>query len=361
MKQYQKVHPNTAAEIKVLFQVHRVRGKKILEKFPNLSRATVYKHAKKPLGSNFEDRRKSNRGRPAKITPLLNRRIKREVEMLTNAGNGFTSKDIQANLGLQTSMCNRTLRRELNNMGIMYLHLRKKGVLLRSDLRKRLKFARKCKRILTPSFYKRGISMYLDGVGFEWKYNPCKSQPGTRTMGWRRRSEGLDLHQTSKGKKEGKKNAYFYVGIAYGRGVVCCKAYSGVMNAERYSEDIVPNILKGIGEFNPMGRRILQDNCSIMNSALVREILFDENIKIFKIPARSPDINCIENVFHKMRKAIQKDAITRNIQKESFRQFQARCARIIRNFDSSYIDKVIESMPKRIDLIIKRKGQRIRY
>ena len=361
MKQYQKVHPNTAAEIKVLFQVHRIRGKKLLEKFPHLSRATIYKHAQKPLGSNFEDRRKRNRGRPAKITPLLTRRIKREVEMLTDAGNGFTSKDIQHNLGLQTSMCNRTVRRELNKMGIKYLHLRKKGVLLRSDLKKRLKFARKCKRILQPSFYRRGISMYLDGVGFEWKSNPCKSTPGTRTMGWRRRSEGLDLNQTSKGKKEGKTNAHFYVGIGYGRGVVCCKAYTGRMNAEKYNEHILPSIVKGIGEFNPMGRRILQDNCSIMNSTLVRESLFDENIKLFKIPARSPDINCIENVFHKMRKAIQRDAINRNIQKESFRQFQARCARIIRNFSSSYIDKVIESMPKRIDLVIKRKGQRIRY
>ena len=361
MKQYQKVHPNTAAEIKVLYQVHNIRGKKLLDKFPHLSKSTVYNHARKPLGSNFEDRRKRNRGRPTKVTPLLTRRIKREVESLTQAGDGFSSKDIQANLGLQRWMSNRTVRREMNRMGVKYLHLRKKGVLTRTDLKKRLKFARKCKRILRSTFYRRGISMYLDGVGFEYKSNPAKSVPGTKTMGWRRKSQGLDLHQTSKGKKEGKHNAYFYVGIRHGRGVVCCKAYTGRMNAERYCEHIVPSIIAGLGDFNPMGKRVLQDNCSIMNSALVREALFDDNVKLFKIPARSPDINCIENVFHAMRKAIQKDAITRDIQKESFRQFQARCARIIRNFDSAYIDKVIESMPKRINLVIKRRGQRIRY
>ena len=141
-----------------------------------------------------------------------------------------------------------------------------------------------------------------------------------------------------------------------------CKAYTGRMTAQRYCDHIVPAIVLGLQQsINPLGKRVLQDNCSIMNSAQTKEHLFDNGVKLFKIPARSPDINCIENVFHKMRKEIQKDALTRNITKESFRQFQARCARIIRNFDVRYIDKVINSMPKRIELIKQRRGQRIRY
>ena len=62
-----------------------------------------------------------------------------------------------------------------------------------------------------------------------------------------------------------------------------------------------------------------------------------------------------------MRSAIQMDAVTRNIIKESFWQFQTRCSRIIKNFDVAYINKVIRSMPKRIDLVIERNWQRIRY
>ena len=218
MKQYQKVHPNTAAEIKVLFQVHHIRGKKLLEKFPHLSRASIYKHAKKPLGSNFEDRRKRNRGRPAKITPLLTRRIKREVEMLTDAGNGFTSKDVQHNLGLQTSMCNRTVRRELNKMGIKYLHLRKKGVLLRSDLKKRLKFARKCKRILQPSFYRRGISMYLDGVGFEWKSNLARVHQVLERWGGEGDRRGWTYTKHLRGRKRGRQMLISTSVLAMGEG-----------------------------------------------------------------------------------------------------------------------------------------------
>lgn len=356
-----KVHANTSAEIKVLYQVHGVRGKKLLDLFPNLSKSTIYEHARKPLGEAFHDRRHSNTGRKRKVDPVLERRIVREVRLLTDRGNGFTSKDVQTNVGA-LGMSNRTVRRVMNKHGIRYLHLRKKGILLPSDLHKRLKFARKCSRRLLPSFWQRGVSMYIDGVGFEWKTNPTTSVSGTRAMGWRKRSQGLDVNQTAKGKKEGKKNAYFYVGISYTKGVVMCKAYTGRMTAQRYCDHIVPAIVLGLQQsINPLGKRVLQDNCSIMNSAQTKEHLFDNGVKLFKIPARSPDINCIENVFHKMRKEIQKDALTRNITKESFRQFQARCARIIRNFDVRYIDKVINSMPKRIELIKQRRGQRIRY
>ena len=362
MKPQYKVHPNTSAEIKILYQVHNIRGDELVRRFPNMSRANVYKHARKPLASVFTDGRKENKGRPRKVSFGLSRRIIREVNALTSLGDCWTSKDVQSNVGALTSMSNRTLRRELNRNGIKYLHLRKKGVLLPSDLKKRARFARKCRRILLPVFWKRGISMYLDGVGFEWKSNPCKSVPGTRTMGWRRRTQGLDMHQTAKGKKEGKKNAHFYVGISYNKGVVMCKGYTGRMNAEKYNRVIVPAIIQGMQEsINPISKRLLQDNCSVMNSQLVVSSLEEMGVLRFKIPPRSPDINCIENVFHAMRKAIQRDAVTRNIQKESFRQFQARCGRIIRNFDVIYINKVIASMPRRIHLVIKRNGQRIRY
>lgn len=356
-----KVHANTSAEIKVLYQLHGVRGKKLLDLFPNLSKSTIYEHAKKPLGQAFHDNRHSNTGRKRKVDPALERRIMREIRRLTAAGNGFTSKDIQTNVGA-LDMSNRTIRRVMNRNGIRYLHLRKKGILLPSDLKKRLKFVRKCTRCLQPSFWQRGISMYIDGVGFEWKRNPTMSIAGTRAMGWRKRNQGLDINQTAKGKKEGKQNAYFYVGISYTKGVVMCKAYAGRMTAERYCNRIVPAIIDGLQRsVNPLGKRVLQDNCSIMNASQTKDMLFEKGVKLFKIPARSPDINCIENVFHKMRKEIQIDAKVRKITKESFKQFQARCAHIIRNFDVGYIDKVINSMPKRIELIKHRRGQRIRY
>ena len=59
-----------------------------------------------------------------------------------------------------------------------------------------------------------------------------------------------------------------------------------------------------------------------MNSKLAVVSLEDGGVTRFKIPARSPDINCIENLFNAMQKAIQKDAVNRKIEKENFAQFQ---------------------------------------
>ena len=171
------------------------------------------------LGSVFIDRRSENKGRPRKVDDALERRILREVKRLTVQGNGFTSKDIQTNVGAVDAMNNRTIRRVMNRHEIKYLHVRKKGILLPSDLPKRLKFTQRCSHCCLPSFWKRCISLYIDGVGFEWKSNPSTSVRGTsvrgtRAMGWCKQSQGLDITQTGKGKKEGKTNAYFYVGIS---------------------------------------------------------------------------------------------------------------------------------------------------
>ena len=54
------------------------------------------------------------------------------------------------------------------------------------------------------SFWTRGISIHLDGVGYEWKTNLYTSAMGTRTMGWRRPSQGLDINQTAKGEERGE-------------------------------------------------------------------------------------------------------------------------------------------------------------
>ena len=59
--------------------------------------------------------------------------------------------------------------------------------------------------LLQENFWKAGLSMFLDGVGYKYKRNPCRSAKSSRTMGWTRPNQGLDIHFTGKGKKEVKK------------------------------------------------------------------------------------------------------------------------------------------------------------
>ena len=192
---YEKVDPRTSAEIKILYQRHNVRGRDLVRYFPRMSRANIYKHARRPLGTEYSDKRKGNPRRPRTITGKLARLIMRQVQKYMADGESFCSKDLQVMTSTTDMMNNRTLRRELNRNGLKYLHLRKKGVLTEEDHEKRMKFARKCKRILTDDFWKYGISMYLDGVGFEWKLNPMSSAKTNKTMGWRRTNQGLAVRE----------------------------------------------------------------------------------------------------------------------------------------------------------------------
>ena len=131
---YKKVTPTVAAEMRCLYQVMNVRGKDLLKFIPEYSKANVYKQARRQIAREFVDSRKSNPGRPKKVDPALQRRVVREISVLQNSNESFTSKDVQENVAAM-NMCNRTVRRAMQKGGFQFLHLRKKGLLHEDDLK----------------------------------------------------------------------------------------------------------------------------------------------------------------------------------------------------------------------------------
>ena len=81
-------------------------------------------------------------------------------------------------------------------------------------------FTRKVIKFLLEDFWREGISFHFDGVGFTHKTNPLGEARAAGAMVWRNFSEGLT--STTKGKKEGncRKQANFFVAVAYDKGVV---------------------------------------------------------------------------------------------------------------------------------------------
>ena len=139
---------------------------------------------------------------------------------------------------MSQNVCDETVRRVLKKSNLRYTHSRKKGLLLRSDLRNRLTFARKVRRLVDPKIWKSGISFYLDGVGFTHKMNPYDQGRAPRTMTWRRPSDGLRFQYTAKGSHEGSGGsvAHFIVAIAYGKGVVLAEQYLGSLNGQKFAD-----------------------------------------------------------------------------------------------------------------------------
>ena len=66
------------------------------------------------------------------------------------------------------------------------------------------------------------------------------------------------------------------------------------------------------------------DGCPHQNSKTALKGIKKHKAQIFKIHACSADLNPIENVFHLVSKSLARQAILKNITRETFAQFSAR-------------------------------------
>ena len=66
-------------------------------------------------------------------------------------------------------------------------------------------------------------------------------------------------------------------------------------------------------------------------------------------------------MFHSVNEKLGLDTLQRNISKESYQKFSDPVTHAIINHSIQDIDKTTESMPKRLKLIIKGKGECLKY
>ena len=85
------------------------------------------------------------------------------------------------------------------------------------------------------------------------------------------------------------------------------------------------------------------------------------NAIVMAIPAGSPDLNPIENIFAQVIFILENKAVQQNITKEIFSEFSARVKDNLIGFDREKINKVIDSILKRLNDVLKAKGQSISY
>ena len=83
------------------------------------------------------------------------------------------------------------------------------------------------------------------------------------------------------------------------------------------------------------------------------------NSTLIKLCPRSPDLACVENLFHMVGKILQEQAIERNLRRETFEEFQTRVINTFYSIPVETVNTLISTMPKRIDMVIRKKGARI--
>jgi len=326
-----KVGIRHSAEMASLYQHAHKKIKDIVKLYPQYSVATIYRHCKKPIGvGDPVDKRHFNRGRPPTITPQDRRSIIRSLHRLRRTEGSFTSPRVAQEAGVCDKVTNRTVRNVMNNEGYHYCRSRKKGLLRREDLKARVGFCKGItKRKLTQNFWNENIAMYLDAKGFQFKTRPLDQARAPAAREWRKQNEGLKFGCTAKGSKEGAVNANFIVGICHSKGVILCDYYPNAITADKM--------------------------VSIIKNSM--PAAFDNSID----PPRSPDLNPIENFFALVTKQLRSQVIERKIEKETFEEFVKRVKSTMVNFSVEKINKIIESMSKRINMVVAEKGCRIKY
>ena len=241
---------------------------------------------------------------------------------------------------------------------------RRKGILTENDTKLRLQFAKRAKKMLSDDIWCKKISFYLDGAGFIHKVNPCENARRRSGKTWRKKNEGLSLHCTSAGSREGDggRVAKFMVSIAYGRGVTMCELFEKRLCGKSFSEFVKEYFPPCFQESpNPEGKLFLQDGDPSQKSALAMDALAEIGGRKFAIPPRSPDMNPIENVFHLTKRRLRKEAVLEGITHEQYNKSVCRVKRTLKSTSIDLIDNIIGSMNKRMDMVIKAKGQRIKY
>ena len=360
-----KIPLPVSIRIRYLFQDKGVRGKELIKMFPKYSRRSIYRHASKPIDAVADDKRKQNPGRPRKLSTRDTRAIIREIPRLRESVGSFTTKRLKVATGIGDRVCDETVRRALKDADYGYYHSRKKGLLKANDLRERLKFSKKVKKLMDEkTFWTEGIAFYFDGASFQHKYNPSDEARSTRTMAWRKKSEGLDLHCTAKGSHVGSggRVAHFLVAIAHNRGVILCEQYYGNINGEMFAQFISDHFNEAFEKSaNPRGKLFLQDGDPSQNSKKAKVALDAVGARLFSIPPRSPDMNPIENIFNIAKQNLRADALSKNIVRETFDEFSKRIKETLIAIPLQTINKTIESMAGRMTMVVKAKGKRIRY
>jgi len=343
--------------------MHTVNGvpiRQLAKQHSQYSLATIFRHCRQQMDKKYVVKRG---GRPSKITERDKRQLVRTLHRLRQVDGSCTSKSIQLNAGLSIRVANRTVRRHLNLLGYKYRQTRRKGILKKKDLLLRVKFAKMMMADWSEDVWREDICFYLDGSSFAHKVNPHDEARAPVARVWRKKSEGLSFSCTSKGKKAGigGKSAHFIVCICYGKGVIFCEQYDK-MNGAFFAHFMRRNFKDILSKScNPNGHLFLQDGDPSQNSKVAKIEMNKVNAVVMAIPPRSPDLNPIENVFHVLQKKLGNDAIDQNITHETFVQFSERVKDTMLRFPSSTIDNIINSMPKRLREIVKRRGERLRY
>lgn len=125
----------------------------------------------------------------------------------------------------------------------------------------------------------------------------------------------------------------------------------GTVNAAKYQDILTSSFLPSAANLYPNGDFIFQqDGASCHTAKSTKKWFGENNIKVLSHPSSSPDLNPIETLWHKMKQHL------RNSPQRTIPQLRTKLQEIWDNFTPELCASLVNTMPDRVQAVIRAKG-----
>ena len=266
------------------------------------------------------------------------------VKLLCRRDPFTTIRKLKEEIG-QFDICDRTLARALESYcSIKSYWAKKKPFISEKNKQRRLKWA-KSHREWSLEDWRRVI--WSDESPFMLRYQGKKWV----LRCYNQRYENMFMQGTIKhDKKINVWGCFAYHGVGH------LHLVDGIMDQKQYKQILIHHYQPSAEMLFPAGNYIFQqDNDPKHTAKTVQEYIGTKNWNVLDWPSQSPDLNPIENLWHlldwKMR--------TRVPQNED--QLMEYCQEAWENIPIEYLNSLVDSIPTRIEHVIKAKGGMTKY
>jgi len=243
-----------------------------------------------------------------------------------------------------------TVRNALKENNFCSVVKQKRPLLKQAHCQKHLKFAQYHEN-LTVEDWKRVL--WSD----ETKINRIGSDG--RVYTWKEKGESLSDRTTTPTVKHGGGNNLIIWGCMGWNGVGMVVEVEGRMNAEQYCQILEDGMVESFEklEMEEEERIFQQDNDPKHTSKRAIQWFEDNNIQVLPWTAQSPDINPIEHLWVHLKKKLNEYPTP----PKGVHELWERVAEEWNKINPETCQKLIESMPRRIQAVIKAKGGHTKY